>query len=223
MKKTGSLCHRAGVIHPLLAVAALLLLVGGLAVYYVVAWMKTPEPSPEKPALPSASIQPMPLVTTTPASKAMPSLETPPFQAPSQEGGTQPGKKSRAAIDRFQKGENNGTLAALHVLGQNFLVEGLSQDAHLTFHYAAMKGYLPAMIVLAEANDPALLEQTHRFLEEPDPEQAFKWYKQAYSRGFLDATVRLDRLRDWAEQSARSGNRAAKRLLLQWLTQPSGN
>lgn len=176
------------------------------------------EPPSEKPALPSVSVNPDSHAVVTTAT-VLPESSQP--KQLLKEMASQPGKKSRAIIGQFRQQKNTMTLADLHTAGKNFLAMGFLQDAHLTFHYAATKGHLASIIILAAANDPTLVEQTDKFLDEPDPEQAFKWYKQAHSQGFLNAASHLQAIRTWAKKAASSGNKTAKLLLLQWLTQPS--
>lgn len=160
-------------------------------------------------------------MTTTPSQEAR-TIETPSHALP-RDAAEQPGEAARAVIRRFRRQESPFTLEDLHTSGERLLATHFFQDAQLIFYYAATQGHLPAMILLAEANDPLQPETNRRFLAEPDPEQAYKWYKRARAQEFAEAGVRLEALRAWAEEAARSGDKTAKRFLFQWLTQSSGN
>ena len=53
-------------------------------------------------------------------------------------------------------------------------------------------------------------------MDEPDPFQALKWYRQAQRSGHPGANARLTALKVWAEKRAAEGDTEAERLLLQW-------
>lgn len=97
-----------------------------------------------------------------------------------------------------------------------FLDDGDVADAQLLYFFAARQGHGPSALVLARLYDPLDFDPSTSLMDEPDPFQAFKWYRQALESGEEEAAPRLEALRAWAAEAAAAGDQQAEQLLLQW-------
>lgn len=92
---------------------------------------------------------------------------------------------------------------------------GRAEDAYLLDFYAARQGLADAAMSLGRQADPAHW-QAGGALEQPSPEQALRWYREAERAGHPEAKQYLTALRRWTEQAAKAGNEQAQRLMLAW-------
>jgi len=122
---------------------------------------------------------------------------------------------AREVISEQQKEQAPDYAAALEQ-ARKLRAEGKLADAQLLYFFAARGGYTPAAFELAESYDPLHFDASTSVMDKPDPFQAFKWYQQASQGGESQAGVRLEELRDWAQQAADTGDLDAEQLLLQW-------
>lgn len=99
---------------------------------------------------------------------------------------------------------------------REFRAAGRLADAQLLYFFAARGGHGPAALELAAMYDPLHHSAESSLMDEPDPFQAYKWYRQALETGEASAGERLAALKGWAEQRAGAGDEDAERLLLQW-------
>ena len=97
-----------------------------------------------------------------------------------------------------------------------FQDNGEGTDAHLLYFYAAQNGHPGAMFALATAYDPLHFKPGSSAMDDPTPDQAYKWYREAADAGNPDAVRRLDDLKRWVVTSAEKGDRDAQHLLERW-------
>jgi len=171
-----------------IAAAILLIIVGIYALY--------PEPEPEPVPAPMPT---RPLETVAPA-----------------ESEEQRGDTAREIIDTLKAAPDNVDYAEGYARALEFQAAGRLADAQLLYFFAARGGYAPAAFSLATFYDPNHHSQESSLMDEADPFQAYKWYRQAEDAGHEDAAVRLEELHAWAEDAAQAGDSEAERLLLQW-------
>lgn len=155
-----------------------------------------PEPEPEPVPAPKPT---RPLETVAPA-----------------ESEEQRGDTAREIIDTLKAAPDTIDYAEGYSRAQEFRAAGRLADAQLLYFFAARGGHAPAAFILATFYDPNHHSQESSLMEEPDPFQAYKWYREAEDAGYEDAAARLAELKAWAEDAAQSGDSAAERLLLQW-------
>ena len=125
-----------------------------------------------------------------------------------------PGMRAREYIEQLRTAGKPYPLAQVHDKAQNFQHEGSLADAHLLYFFAARENHLPAMMVMAQLSDPILFQAENSLLDEADAIQAFKWYSKAAELGQPAATESIDKLRQWAQDAAATGNPEARQLLL---------
>ena len=125
-----------------------------------------------------------------------------------------PGQRARHFIKQLRDKGEPYPFDELMTSASAFAAEGSLADAHLSYFFAAREGYVPAMMKMAELNDPTLFRPENNLLDRPDAIQAYKWYRRALDTGFEPAQPRLQNLRQWAEAEARFGNADARQLLL---------
>ncbi len=90
-----------------------------------------------------------------------------------------------------------------------------SHDAiFLLFEDAAQKNIPAAMLALAQFYDPSSTKPKGSI--EVDPNEAYTWYNKALAAGISDAQSHLDRLKDWATEASKSGDKIASDLLNKW-------
>jgi TPR repeat protein len=126
------------------------------------------------------------------------------------------GDSGREIISELSSAEGGVDYARAHERAQAYQAEGRMADAQLLYFFAARGGNAAAAFDLATFYDPNHHSQTPSLMEEPDPFQAYRWYRAAEEAGHQDASERLADLRAWAEQAADGGDVEAERLLLQW-------
>ena len=173
-----------------------------IAVVLVLAalYLLYPKPSPE----------PMPI--PEPTLKSPPPLETvEPAQSEEERGDSARGVIAalRANPDRIDYDQG-------YARAREFQAAGQLADAQLLYFFAARGGNGPAAFDLATFYDPIHFSQDASLMEEPDPFQAYKWYRTALAAGDDVAQDRLAKLKSWAEEAARTGDIEAERLLQQW-------
>jgi hypothetical protein len=157
----------------------------------------------------------LPLVSPTAA---------PPSSGPEQAADSQPprsvqlraGDQARAIIAEFREQGTEPDFPTVYARAEQFQKEGMLADSYLLHFFAAREGYAPSALTLGSMYDPNHHTETVSLMEQPDPEQAFKWYTKAAEAGETLARDRLDELRGWVERSARAGDAEAQRLLMQW-------
>jgi len=128
----------------------------------------------------------------------------------------QRGDSAREIIDRLSAAPGGIDYADAYARAQEFHSAGRLADAQLLYFFAARGGHAPAAFMLATYYDPNHHAEQISLMDEPDPFQAYKWYRQAEAAGDQAAAERLADLRAWAEGAAQSGDSAAEQLLLQW-------
>ena len=185
-----------GIDWRLLALAALAVVAVVVAIVVFMPSASDPEPVPEPAPLPESA----------------PELET---VAPAQNE-EQRGDSAREIIDRLRSASGGPDYAEALERAREFQVQDRAADAQLLYFFAARGGHAPAAFEMATFYDPNLYSSDTSIVDEPDPFQAYKWYREARDAGVEAAEDRLTDLRQWAEQSSADGNSEARRLLLQW-------
>ncbi len=132
------------------------------------------------------------------------------------ESAAERGDSAREIIDELRSGQNGVNYAEAYERAREFQSEGRFADAQLLYFFAARGGHGPAAFDLASFYDPTRPAGEANVVDEPDPFQAYRWYKTASEAGDESAAVRLTELRAWAAAAAGTGDPAAERLLLQW-------
>jgi TPR repeat protein len=99
---------------------------------------------------------------------------------------------------------------------RSFSDSGKLTDAHLLYFYAAREGHPASATQLAQMYDPTRYSSATSIMDEPDPGQAYKWYRRAADAGDRTAQQMLTELRRWVEQAAKGGDVEAEQLLLGW-------
>jgi TPR repeat protein len=117
-------------------------------------------------------------------------------------------------VDSADEGAMNNEQA--YARAQAFQAEGKLADAQLLYFFAARGGYAPAAFDLATFYDPNHFAKETSLMNDPDPFQAYKWYKKSLELGLEGAEARLAALRAWTETAAEQGNMKAEQLLLVW-------
>jgi TPR repeat protein len=169
-----------------------------------------------------SSKQNAPLQQDTGNSEAITSADPPPIpegSAAETESASPPateGVSAREMIKRLRTGEL--TFDSKQILEQATRHQngGRVTDAYLLLFYAAREGDAQAAFSLASMHDPNHFSEGNPLLDKPDVYQAHKWYSAAADKGVTEATKRLNILRQKTEEQAKSGDSAAKRLLLNW-------
>ena len=157
---------------------------------------------------PEPTTGPVPAPSTGPA---MPLETVEPAETEAERGDT-----ARDIIDSLSDTEGEVDYAEALTRAREFQAEGRLADAQLLMFFAARGGHAPAAFALATAYDPNHFSKTASLMEEPDPFQAYRWYRMARDAGQAEAEERLLNLKSWAEDAAEGGSDEAERLLLQW-------
>ena len=110
----------------------------------------------------------------------------------------------------------NVDYAQAYERARQFQADGQDADAQLLLFFAARGGHAGAAFDLAALNDPNHHTAGSGLTAEPDPFQAYRWYRSAREAGHESADERLTALMSWAEDAAAAGDAEAERLLLQW-------
>ena len=126
------------------------------------------------------------------------------------------GDTARDIIDSLSNTDGEVDYAEALARAREFQADGRLADAQLLMFFAARGGHAPAAFALATSYDPNHHSGTASLMEEPDPFQAYRWYRAARDAGQAEAEERLSNLKRWAEDAAEGGNDEAERLLLQW-------
>ena len=126
------------------------------------------------------------------------------------------GDNAREVIERARSGGKAPDLAAIHARAMEFFRAGQLADAYLLHFFAARRGHGPSIVRLGEMSDPLQHLKIGSVLDEPDPDQAFKWYSKALNLGVSGAKERLADLRAWVKSQSDKGDPNARRLLMQW-------
>lgn len=126
------------------------------------------------------------------------------------------GDSAREIIDELSSAEGDIDYARAYERAREFQSEDRLADAQLLYFFAARGGHREAAFELATLYDPNHPAQTSSLMGEPDPFQAYRWYRAAEEAGHEAAGERLAELRTWTEQAANEGDAEAERLLLQW-------
>jgi len=176
----------------------LMYLAAAVTAIVLVVYLLYPEPVTEPVPAP-ASGPAMPLETVEPA-----------------ETEAERGDTARDIIDSLSGAEGEIDYAEALARAREFQADGRLADAQLLMFFAARGGHAPAAFSLATSYDPNHYSETTSLMEEPDPFQAYRWYRAARDAGQVEAEQRLLELERWAEDAAEGGNDEAERLLLQW-------
>lgn len=129
---------------------------------------------------------------------------------------TVPGASARELIRESRAGGGTPDVERLFPIANGFQRDGRVTDAHLLYFYLARSGHSESARLLAEMYDPLHYSSTSSMMDNPDPEQAWKWYSQAARAGDTIASERLEELRQWARDASARGNEQAGKLLFQW-------
>lgn len=97
-----------------------------------------------------------------------------------------------------------------------FYEEGRLADAQILYLFAAQGGHTQSAFALAGMYDPLHHSPETSLMDDPDPLQAYKWYKQAREQGHNESGARLAELHAWVEKAADEGDPEAERLLMIW-------
>ena len=126
-----------------------------------------------------------------------------------------PGAKARALI-RQMRAQGDIDLDAVIAAARKSQIAGELADAYLLYFFAAREGSLDAALELGKQADPATRDPLSSVFENPDFNQAHKWYKMAAGGGSTEARNRLQDLQRRVEKLAASGDAQAQRISLLW-------
>lgn len=141
--------------------------------------------------------------------------ESPDAVAPA-ETAAERGDSAREIIQKLSAADGAADYEQAYQQAREFQMDGRLADAQLLYFFAARGGNGPAAFDLATLHDPNHYSQASSLMAEPDPFQAYRWYRSAETAGHQGAGARLAELREWAEEAAGKGDAEAERLLLQW-------
>ena len=176
----------------------LLFIAAGVIVVALAVYLLYPRPTTEPVPAPATGSQ-RPLETVAPAKSE-----------------AERGDTARDIIETLSAADGDIDYAAALSRAREFQANGRLADAQLLTFFAARGGHAPAAFALAASYDPNHFSETTSLMEEPDPFQAYRWYRVARDGGQAAADERLANLKRWAEEAAAGGNPDAERLLLQW-------
>jgi hypothetical protein len=125
-----------------------------------------------------------------------------------------PGMRAREYIGKLRAAGKPYPLQQAYEKAQKFQYEGSLADAHLLYFFTARENHLPAIMTMAQLSDPVLFKAENSLLDQADAIQAFKWYSKADELGQPAAADSIDKLRQWAETAAATGDAEARQLLL---------
>ncbi len=125
-----------------------------------------------------------------------------------------PGMRAREYIGQIRAAGKPYPLAQVYEKAKKFQHEGSLADAHLLYFFAARENFVPAMMMMAQLSDPLLFQAENSLLDQADAIQAYKWYSKAAELGQPVAAESIDKLRQWAQDAATTGNPEARQLLL---------
>jgi len=185
---------------------ALMVLVA--AVTLIAIWLVPSEEQETPPALPE--------MASLPQADQAPALPQPSTEEAEDTAHHRAGDKARAIVSELRGGNTAPDTGEVFAQAEQLHSEGQLDDAYLLYRFAARQGHAQAALALGTQADPAFYTAQTSVLPEPDPQQAYKWYRVAAAAGNEEAVARLQRLRERVEQSAADGNGAARRLMLQW-------
>ena len=126
-----------------------------------------------------------------------------------------PGARARAIINRL-RAQGNVDLDKVIAAAKKSQIAGELADAYLLYFYAAREGSTTAALELGKQADPATRDPLSSVFENPDFNQAHKWYQMAARGGDAEAGDRLRDLHKRVEQLAASGDAQAQRISLLW-------
>ena len=129
---------------------------------------------------------------------------------------TNGGDWARAFIYDLRTGGAQPDMDVVFAEAERLQGEGNREDAYLLYRFAARHDQAQAALILGTQADPAFHATASGYLPEPEPAQAYKWYRVAATAGNEEAAVRLQDLHKRIQQDAASGDQQARRLLLQW-------
>lgn len=202
---------------PLILIVAVLL--ASIAVYLALesggpSTETGPDTKPKHPPTSSMPATPPQTSFTDAPPPSRPDPVPPPISSlPKQE---RPGAKARRIISQIRSGAREADIRQVFVEADGFQENGEGTDAHLLYFYAAQNGHPGAMFALATAYDPLHFQTGNSAMDDPTPDQAYKWYRQAAGAGNPEAVRRLEDLKRWVAASAEKGDRDAQQLLERW-------
>ncbi|MGF1643119.1 MAG: hypothetical protein ACFCUJ_05705 [Thiotrichales bacterium] len=125
------------------------------------------------------------------------------------------GSEARDLIRRAAQ-DNTLDLEALFQRAETLRKLGKHTDAYLLYFHSARNGHGRSAFQLAEMSDPEHHNKSNTALTQPDPYQAYKWYRAAEKFGISEAQDRLRKLEKNLRTAAASDDPQAQRLLLLW-------
>ena len=202
---------------PLILIVAVLL--AGIAIYLTLesGGLSTETPAGAKQKHPPTSstpaIPPQTSFTDAPPPSRSAPIPPPISSLPKQE---RPGAEARRIISQIRSGAREADMRQVFAEANGFQENGKGTDAHLLYFDAAQNGHPGAMFALATAYDPQHFQPGNSAMDDPTPDQAHKWYRQAAGAGNPEAVRRLEDLKRWVTASAEKGDRDAQQLLERW-------
>jgi TPR repeat protein len=193
-----------------------------VAVLTLVAVFLVPSEAPRETAPePTASADdtgsaPPSLLDAPPAPVESAAIAVPPA-APTQRAQPQrqPGELARERIAEMRRA-GDVDLDRVVAMAREQQAAGAGMDAYLLLFFAAREGHPAAALALGEQADPAHHDANAGMPGEPDPMQAYKWYREAADAGEATAGQRLQALRERIERRAAEGDAEAQRMTLLW-------
>jgi len=192
----------------LIIIVAVLTLIG--------VWLVPGDKSEEDPAVAERTQGGSPsLLADGPADRPS-GVETATVSAEGQEvADDRPGARARALIARM-RADGNIDLNQVVASAERAQIAGELADAYLLYFFAAREGSVAAALELGKQADPASRDPLSSVFEDPDLNQAHKWYRIAADTGDAEARDRLADLHARVEQMAASGDPQAQRISLLW-------
>jgi TPR repeat protein len=178
-------------------------------------WL-VPGDAPEEAVTVVPTEQQPPSLLDQPAQEPLP-VEQAPVEEPAvaEPMDDRPGAKARLLIAQMRSSGNIDLDKAFAEAGAAQAAGDLS-DAYLLYFFAAREGHVASALALGRQADPASHDPANSVFEEPDLNQAHKWYRIAADSGDADGRKRLAALRARVDEMAADGDPQAQRISLLW-------
>ncbi|HGG58608.1 MAG TPA: hypothetical protein ENK26_01650 [Gammaproteobacteria bacterium] len=121
-----------------------------------------------------------------------------------------------AARAWLKKAGRAADLEAVYQQALQYDKAGARADAWLLYYFAARKGHGPSALALGRRADPLHFDAAKSVTGNPEPYEAYKWYRIAEKAGVAEAAEDLGDLRGWVDEQADKGDLRAQRLRLLW-------